>query len=191
MNERILVLAGTSAAGKSTIASMLEKSIKGAKRIITCTTREPRPGEIDGKDYRFLKESDFLLRVSCGEFAEHAPVLRNLYGTLRQDIDGQTSLGEVAILVVDIQGAETISKNYPGAQIFFITAPLDQLLQRLDSRPMSEKSRNDRKAGLKEELLGETHPCVRYVVNNEDGHLEDALQTISGIALNNIGGSLS
>lgn len=189
MNEHILVLAGASASGKTTIAPLLEQCIEGAKRIITCTTREPRPGEIDGKDYRFLTEPDFLRRLSCGEFAEHAPVLRNLYGTLREDIERQTNRGEVAILIVDIQGAETISRNYPGAQVFFVTAPIDQLLQRLDKRVMSDKSRADRKAGLKEELLGVMHHCVRYVINNEDGRLDEAVETIREIAMKNIRGN--
>lgn len=177
MSERVVVLVGVSGGGKTMIAEELERLI-GLKRVTTCTTREPRPGEIHGKHYYFLSVDDFQDRVKRGEFAEHDPSRKDLYGTLREDIDRQINSSELALLVMNIAGAKEIARQYPGAQVFFITAPIEQLLRRLDERPMSEKSRKERKEGLLEELRGATDHCVRDIILNTDGNLSVAVQQI-------------
>jgi guanylate kinase len=77
-------------------------------RAVTCTTREPRRGELDGVDYHFLKAEDFLRRVQAGNFLEHATVYGNSYGLLKSELLGKLRAGKDVLLNVDVQGAATI-----------------------------------------------------------------------------------
>jgi guanylate kinase len=80
-------------------------------RAVTCTTREPRPGEKDGVDYYFLKAGDFLTRVQAGNFLEHATVYGNSYGLLKSELLGKLRQGKDVLLNVDVQGAATIREK--------------------------------------------------------------------------------
>ena len=180
MSERLVVLVGPSGSGKSTIALELEKRI-AIRRVITCTTRVPRTGEVDGKSYRFFSWIDFLRRVHQKEFFEHAKVHDCLYGTLKADINQQLSSPELALLVMDIQGAELVYLRYPKAQIFFITAPFEQLVRRLNMRNMTAEERERRKQVLFQELGGERSICVKDVIDNPDGKFDVAVQQIVDI----------
>jgi guanylate kinase len=77
-------------------------------RAVTCTTRDPRPGEKDGVDYYFLDAGNFLKRVQAGNFLEHATVFGNSYGVLKSEVLGKLRLGKDVLLNVDVQGASTI-----------------------------------------------------------------------------------
>lgn len=186
MSERLVVLVGPSGVGKTAIAAALEERI-AIKRLITCTTRDPRPGEVDGRDYRFFDRAHFMWRVSCKKFAEIALVHQNLYGSLREDIDRQINSKEAALLILDVQGAESIVAIYPRAQVFFITAPIDQLMRRLDERKMNDEERKKRKAALVEELLGAHSSAIVDVVENADGYLPDAVLRICNKIISRIG----
>jgi guanylate kinase len=190
MYERLSVIVGPSGSGKTTIAPLVAAQI-GAKRVITCTTRFPRPGEVDGVHYRFLHPADFLRRISCGEFAEHAIVHGSHYGTLSQDLDrALISSRDLFVLVLDIQGAETIAQKYPGAQVFFITASLEELMQRLKARDGDDDSEK-RIAALAQELLGASSPAVSHVIMNTQGNPGAAAQQICRIILDKVNPTLS
>lgn len=104
----LLLLTAPSGAGKTTVSSGLLETVSGLVRVITCTTRAPRPGEQDGVDYLFLTREDFERRVAAGEFLEHAEVYGNRYGTLASAVAARLEQADDVLLSVDVQGAESI-----------------------------------------------------------------------------------
>jgi len=138
----LILISAPSGAGKTTLVNLLLKAQPHMTRAVTCTTREPRPGEQDGVDYHFLAAGDFLKRLQAGNFIEHATVYGNSYGILKSELLGKLRAGRDVLLNVDVQGAATIraqAQNEPELQaalvtIFLTTASVDILAQRLKQR---------------------------------------------------------
>src|SRR5881227_1450901 len=107
-NPLLIVISAPSGGGKTTLCQQLMASRPRMTRAITCTTREPRPGEKDGIDYYFLDAATFLKRVQAGNFLEHATVYGNSYGTLKSEVLGKLRQGKDVVLNVDVQGAASI-----------------------------------------------------------------------------------
>jgi guanylate kinase len=107
-NAILMVISAPSGGGKTTVSHALLTRNPGMTRAITCTTREPRPGERDGVDYYFLDATNFLKRVQAGNFLEHATVYGNSYGTLKSEVLGKLRQGRDVLLSVDVQGAAAI-----------------------------------------------------------------------------------
>ncbi len=135
----LFVISGPSGAGKTTLLDELRKNPDFVYSI-SCTTREPRPGEIDGRDYHFLSEDEFKRRLANDEFLEHAIVHRNHYGTLREMVTRNLENGIDVLIDVDIQGAAMIRKQCKEALRddlvdVFLTAPnIEELRRRLAKR---------------------------------------------------------
>ena len=109
MTSPLLVLiSAPSGGGKTTLCNQLLATRPGMSRAITCTTRQPRPGERDGVDYHFLAAGDFLKRLQAGNFIEHATVYGNSYGILKRELLDKLRAGRDVLLNVDVQGAATI-----------------------------------------------------------------------------------
>ena len=104
----LVVISAPSGAGKTTLCEQTLAARPNMTRAITCTTREPRPGEKDDVDYYFLDAGDFLKRVQAGNFLEHATVYGNSYGTLKSEVLGKLRSGKDVLLNVDVQGAAAI-----------------------------------------------------------------------------------
>ena len=105
----LIVVSGPAGSGKTTLCSRLSEAFPQAiRRVITCTTRVPRPGEVDGVDYHFLTRESFERQISAGVFLEHAVVHGNLYGPRSADVAAHLDAGYDALLNVDVQGAATI-----------------------------------------------------------------------------------
>jgi guanylate kinase len=104
----LVVISAPSGGGKTTLCQQLLASRRGMKRAITCTTRAPRPGEVDGVDYYFLSPEKFVLLVGQGAFLEHAQVHGNRYGTLRAEVLEKVRRGEDVLLNIDVQGAASV-----------------------------------------------------------------------------------
>ena len=104
----LIVLSAPSGGGKTTLCEQLLAVNRNVSRAITCTTREPRAGEVDGADYFFLDAATFLKRVQAGNFLEHATVYGNSYGTLKSEVLGKLRHGRDVLLNVDVQGAAAI-----------------------------------------------------------------------------------
>ena len=103
----LLIVSGPSGSGKTTLCRRAEADGLSAYSI-SCTTRAPRPGEVDARDYYFLSQSDFEAKVDAGEFLEHACVHGNFYGTLRSEVIGHLVRGENVVMDIDVQGAASI-----------------------------------------------------------------------------------
>ena len=110
-NPLLIVLSAPSGGGKTTLIQQVLAARPNVVRAITCTTREPRPGEEDGVDYYFMDAATFLKRVQAGNFLEHATVHGNSYGTLKSEVLGKLRQNKDVILNVDVQGAAAIRQQ--------------------------------------------------------------------------------
>ena len=135
----LFVISAPSGAGKTTLVEALRKT-RSLFYSVSCTTRAPRSGEIDGEHYRFLSDADFHARLEAGDFLEHAQVHGDFYGTLRDPVLTNLKNGIDVLIDIDIQGAATI-RNCDDAMIrqaltdIFIMPPdLDELRRRLTKR---------------------------------------------------------
>jgi guanylate kinase len=106
----LLLISAPSGAGKTTVSQGLMNACPGIGRIITCTSRAPRPGEVDGVDYHFFSRADFEERIAAGQFLEHANVYGDWKGILKASVRAHWATGRDALLSVDVQGAETIRR---------------------------------------------------------------------------------
>lgn len=135
----MFLISGPSGAGKTTLLDKLREKPDFVYSI-SCTTRIPRPGEIDGKDYYFLTEEEFTRRLANNEFLEHALVHCNYYGTLRERVTRNLDQGVDVLIDVDIQGATMIRKHGNGAlrddlvDVFLTVPNVDVLRKRLSKR---------------------------------------------------------
>lgn len=132
---RLFVVSGPSGAGKGTLVSLVREQHPDLGLTVSATTRQPRPGEVDGVSYHFLSKEEFVSRVEAGEFLEWANVHGNCYGTLRSEVDRNLEAGRSVILEIDVQGALNVRKVYPDAVLVFIEPPsMEVLEQRLRGR---------------------------------------------------------
>lgn len=131
----LFVLSGPSGAGKGTLVKRVLQRVPDAWVSVSATTRQPRPGEVDGRDYFFLDQPRFDELVSQGGFLEWAHVHGNSYGTLRSRVQDRIDHGSQVIFEIDVQGAFQVKKAMPEAHLIFIEPPsLEELERRLRGR---------------------------------------------------------
>ena len=106
----LLLISAPSGGGKTTVCQQLLAAVPGLERVITCTTRRPRPAERNGVDYHFLTPADFEQRITAGDFLEHAEVYGHRYGTLKRDVIERLRQAHDVLLNVDVQGAANIRR---------------------------------------------------------------------------------
>lgn len=135
MRGRLFVLSGPAGAGKGTILAEVFRQVDNLVYSVSCTTREPRPGETDGKDYYFISEEEFRNAVDEGQFLEWAPVHGKRYGTRRAAVEESLEKGVDVILEIDVQGAMQVKEKMPEAVMVFIRPPsFEALICRLRAR---------------------------------------------------------
>ena len=139
----LVVLSGPAGSGKSSLVENLIATNPGkARRAITATTRPPRPGEVNGVDYYFLSQEEFQRMIDDGQFLEYTEFNKNLYGTPRHSLETDIAKGGVVILVIEVDGAESIKFFFPEAIFIFIIPPTPgELRKRLEKR--GTESRED------------------------------------------------
>jgi guanylate kinase len=135
MSGNLFIISAPSGAGKTSLVSALLKNNKKIALSISYTTRAPRPGEVDGKDYHFVSREQFLQMAKHGDFMESAEVYGNLYGTSQSWIEKELASGCDILLEIDWQGAEQVRRLMPHAVSIFILPPsLAALEKRLHGR---------------------------------------------------------
>lgn len=117
------IVSAPSGAGKTTLCKMAVDFFQELRHSVSYTTRRPRPGEVDGVDYRFVDDAGFDAMIGRGEFLEHAGVYGKRYGTSRLDLERLLSEGADVLLEIDIQGAEDAKARLKGAVSVFILPP--------------------------------------------------------------------
>jgi guanylate kinase len=174
-----IILSSPSGAGKTTIAKAILQQRKDIGYSVSCTTRQPRAGEVEGQDYYFLSRAEFLRRMEQGAFAESAEVHGNLYGTLKEEIQRVLSSGRHVMMDVDIQGAALLRRSFPSVVTIFILPPSGEvMLDRLRKRKTEGTEAIVRRleSALQELQAVEDY---EYVVVNDV--LEAAIRRVSAI----------
>ena len=171
------MITGPSGVGKGTLIRGLIERVPGLELSVSATTRTPRPGEVDGRDYHFLSPEEFERRAAAGDFVEHAVYAGNRYGTLRSELERPA---DGIVLEIDLQGARQVRESLPEAVQVFIAPPsLAALEQRLRQRGSDAPEQiRDRLAVAPQELAAQEE-FSRVVVNDD---LEQALQELEQLA---------
>mgnify|MGYP003292152310 FL=1 len=131
----LVVLSGFAGTGKGTIMKELLRKHDSYALSISATTRNPREGEVDGREYFFKTKEEFESMIETGEFLEHACYVGNYYGTPKRYVEEQLAAGKDVILEIEIQGALSIKEQFPDALLLFVTPPsADILKERLVGR---------------------------------------------------------
>lgn len=164
----LVVISGFSGAGKGTLMKELLKKYDNYALSVSATTREPREGEVDGREYFFKTVEEFEAMIEKGELVEYAKYVSNYYGTPKAYVDKMMAEGKDVILEIEIQGAMNIKKMYPDAALIFVLPPsADELKNRLVGR--NTESIDVIEARLKrasEESVGIEN--YDYVIINDD-----------------------
>ncbi|MDR2625889.1 MAG: guanylate kinase [Zoogloeaceae bacterium] len=135
MSGLLFIVAAPSGAGKTTLVRRLIAQTPNLALSVSCTTRSPRPGEVDGRDYHFLEKADFHALQEAGDFLEWAKVHGNYYGTSRRQIADARAAGRDVLLEIDWQGAAQVRGAFPDAIDIFILPPsMEALAERLRGR---------------------------------------------------------
>ena len=132
---RLVVVSGPSGAGKSTLIRASLEAVPELAYSVSATTREPRQGEVDGRDYIFLSREEFEKWIDDGQFLEWAEYSGNLYGTPEQKVEEYLRRGRSVILEIELQGAREVREKRPDAVMVFVRAPsLEETRKRLEGR---------------------------------------------------------
>jgi guanylate kinase len=179
-NGLLFVVSAPSGAGKTSLCRAVIGRIENVRYSISYTTRLPRPGETDGKDYFFVSADRFREMIQAGDFAEWAEVHSNFYGTSKRVLEDWRAAGIDAILDIDTQGAGQIRKQYDEKAVFiFIMPPSMHILEeRLRNRKSDEENEiRKRMQRAREEMRDYT--LYDYVIVNRD--FEQALGELGSI----------
>ena len=168
----LFVVSAPSGAGKTTLVKAALDADPGLSLSVSCTTRTPRAGEQDGRDYFFVEQSEFARRRDAGDFVEWAQVFEHFYATPRGPLDAAIASGHDVLLDVDIQGARAITKTYPAdaVGIFVVPPSFAVLEQRLRARGTDSDAQIKRRLDrVREEIAaGRDTNVYDYLIVNED-----------------------
>ena len=183
----LFVFSGPSGVGKGTLkAKLFEEFADRIAYSVSATTRGPREGEVDGKDYFFISRQEFERRVKNNEFLEHAEFAGNCYGTPRAYVEKLLDSGMNVVLEIDVQGALQVMKSMPECVSVFILPPsFEELEHRLRGRGTeTEEKVRERLETAKRELL--YAPQYDYQIVN-GGDIEAAYQSLRDVFLKSTG----
>jgi guanylate kinase len=131
----LIVISGPSGVGKDTLIKRLLELDRNLRYSVSCTTRAPRPGEVDGADYTFVSRERFQELIDEGAFLEYATYNGNLYGTLAERVERARADGHDIVLKIEVQGAEQVRKRVPDAILIFVAPPsVNELVRRQEQR---------------------------------------------------------
>ncbi len=178
----LIVISGFSGVGKGTVVKELVKKY-GYSLSVSATTRAPRPGEVDGREYYFKSVADFRNLIDYNGFIEWAQYVENYYGTPRKFVEDEMAQGHDVILEIEVQGAMNIREQYPDSVLIFVSAPsAASLRDRLAGRGTESEEVIDKRMNRAAEE-SEAMKEYDYIVVNDV--LEDCVETVNSIIVGN------
>lgn len=163
----LIVLSGPSGSGKNTVCDMAKEVMPNIWESVSMTSRKPRKGEVDGKDYYFVSEEEFEKNIEDGKMLEHAKFAGNYYGTPRESVQKQLDAGRDVLLVIEIQGALQIKEKIPQALFVFLLPPsMKELKRRLRMRKTETEEKLMERFETAYKEINEL-PKYNYVIVND------------------------
>ncbi len=163
----VFVVTGPSGAGKGTLIKALVERLPELEVAVSATTRAQRPGEVDGREYWFLSEADFVERIDAGGFLEHVQYVGGRYGTLASEPDRIAGEGRVCVLELETEGALRVQEQVDGSVTLFIAADVPELERRLRARATESSGEIGQRIALARDQLEQAYQ-FRYMVRNDD-----------------------
>ena len=179
---KLIVISGPAGVGKGTVISqLLELGGSNFVYSVSATTRTPRPGEVDGREYHFITREEFMRRADAGMMLEWAEYVGNFYGTPREEVEQILASGRNVVLEIEVEGALQVKASVPDAVLIMIGAPdFDVIESRLRGRGTNTEEDIIRRLNRAREelsLMGEFH----YLVTNHHGQSDRAAAEILDI----------
>lgn len=176
-SAKVFVITGPSGVGKGTLIKRLLERVPGLELSVSATTRPPREGEKDGRDYHFLTEREFEDRRD--DFLEFATYSDNHYGTLRSEVDRRLDAGHSVVLEIEVQGATQVRAAKPDSVQIFIAPPDPAALrERLRGRGTDSSEAIDRRLKTAEQELAQQDDFNHRIVNDDLDQAADELESI-------------
>jgi guanylate kinase len=181
---KLVVITGPSGVGKGTLIKRLLSSVDGLHMSVSATTRQPRDGELDGREYHFLTREQFGLRLEAGDFLESAEYAGNLYGTLVDEVIERGDEAKGVVLEIEVQGAEQVKAKIADAVLIFI-APPDR--KSLESRLRDRATDTDEQIALR---LAQADVEIEAVERFDTVIVNDDLESASAQLITEVAGRL-
>lgn len=177
----LIVISGPSGVGKDTVVQALKERGLPFHFVVTATTRPPRPGEVNGRDYFFVSKEEFARMIEANELIEYAIVYNDYKGIPKQQVRQALASGKDVIMRLDVQGAATVRRLAPEAVLIFLTTQSEEeLVARLRKRQTdSAEDLSLRIATARQELKRAKE--FDYVIVNRDGAIEETVDTVIAI----------
>lgn len=179
--KKVIVIAGPSGSGKNAVISEIMRRSPHCARLVTATTREMRPGEVDGVDYHFFSPERFDEELAAGKIPEHrfVPELGTSYGIYIPDLEKRMKDHAVVFAQVDIEGARLLKERYGATTIFIMPESLEQFRGRLRVRnPEWSQKEFEARMKITEDELRMHSPQYDYRVVNADGRLPETVEQV-------------
>lgn len=166
--SKVFVITGPSGVGKGTLISALLERVPGLEPSVSATTRPPREGEVEGRDYHFLSPEEFDRRVEAGDFLEFATYAGNRYGTLRSEVRKRLAAGRSVLLEIEVQGARQVrAAMRESVQVFVAPPEPDALRERLRGRGSDSPEVIEARLEVAEQELAAQDEFPHRVVNDD------------------------
>jgi guanylate kinase len=177
--SKVFVITGPSGVGKGTLISKLLERVPDLELSVSATTRQPRAGEVNGRDYHFLTSDEFDQRVEEGDFLEFATYSGNLYGTMRTEVERRLAAGHSVVLEIEVQGARQVRAAMRESIQVFIAPPTPAVLrERLDGRGTDAPHAIDARLEVAAQEMAAQDEFAYRVVNDDLAKAADELEAI-------------